>query len=190
VQQPTTPNTLEEAVKVIKLLWDHIVKLEAKISQDSSNSSKPPSSDPPEKNAPPVPLRNSSGRKRGGQQGHQKHARTLVPIEEVDRQIPLKPKSCRRCGEKIFGNDPSPYRHQVFDIPPIKAMIHEYQLHTLHCRCGEKTRADLPAGVPHGQFGSRLQAVVSICSGAYRLSKRAIQELVSDFFNINISLGT
>jgi len=84
-----------------------------------------------------------------------------------------------------------PYRHQVFEVPPVKAMVHEYQLHSLCCDgCKKMTRAELPVGVREGQFGPRLQAIVAVCSGAYRLSKRATEQLVQDFFGVELSLGT
>jgi transposase len=64
-------------------------------------------------------------------------------------------------------------------------------LHSLVCaKCGISTRATLPPGVPAGQFGPRLQAMVSVCSGAYRMSKRGIEELVEDFFDVPIALGS
>ena len=46
------------------------------------------------------------------------------------------------------------------------------------------------AGVPSGNFGPRLQAIVAVCSGAYRMSKRGVEELVEDFFGVPISLGS
>ena len=105
--------------------------------------------------------------------------------------VPLKPKRCRGCQKALHGNDPTPYRHQVFDVPPVKATVDEYQLHSLRCdSCKKVTRAELPVGIPSGQFGPRLQAIVSVSSGAYRLSKRSIEEMVHDFFGIEVSLGT
>jgi len=114
-----------------------------------------------------------------------------VPPERVTRTVVVKPEGCRRCGDALEGDDPDPYRHQVTDVPKVVATVEEYQLHTLDCRrCGISTRATLPPGVPAGQFGPRLQAMVSVCSGAYRMSKRGIEELVEDFFDVPIALGS
>lgn len=191
VPPPQTPKTLEEALELIAALYQRILELEAKLGQNSSNSSRPPSSDPPGAPPPSTPKPKPSGRKRGGQPGHDKHERSLVPVEQVDVLLPLKPKHCRKCNAALRGSDPAPYRHQVFDVPPVKASVHEYQLHSLCCdQCMEVTRAELPVGVPRGQFGPRLQAIVAVCSGAYRLSKRLTEELVQDFFGVDISLGT
>jgi transposase len=166
-----------------------IRELEARLGKSSGNSSRPPSSDPP--GAPPPALPKRTGRKRGGQPGHQKHSRPLVPPERVTRTIVVKPQECRRCGGALEGDDPDPYRHQVAEVPKVVASVEEYQLHTLDCpTCGISTRATLPPGVPSGQFGTRLQAMVAVCSGAYRMSKRGIEEMVEDFFDVPIALGS
>jgi transposase len=163
--------------------------LEARLAKFSRNSSRPPSSDPP--GAPPPAPPKRTGRKRGGQPGHPKHSRPLVPPERVTRTIVVKPEACRRCGDALEGDDPDPYRHQVAEVPKVVATVEEYQLHALDCpKCGISTRAELPAGVPAGVFGPRLQAMTSVCSGAYRMSKRAIEEMVEDFFDVPIALGS
>lgn len=77
------------------------------------------------------------------------------------------------------------------DIPPIVAQTIEYQLHTLACpACDTRTCAELPQEVSHGAFGPRIQAMVAALSGQYHMSKRQIQELLSDFFSVSIGLGT
>lgn len=180
---------IEAQRKTIAALEQRVATLEAQLAQFSGNSSKPPSSDPP--GAPPPAQPKRTGRRRGGQPGHRKHERTLIPPEQVTRTHVLKPAECRRCGTKLAGDDPEPYRHQVVDIPKAPAEVDEYQLHALCCKtCGVSTRATLPPGVPTGSFGPRLQAVVSVCSGAYRMGKRAIEEVVEDFWGIAISLGS
>jgi transposase len=79
----------------------------------------------------------------------------------------------------------------VTEIPPVKPVVTEYQLHALVCpACGEATRAALPLGVPTGGFGPRLQATTALCTGAYHLSKRTTQELLNDLFGLEVGLGT
>lgn len=74
--------------------------------------------------------------------------------------------------------------------PPIEPVVAEYRLHRLICEhCGEKTCGQLPDGVPRGAFGPRLQAVLSLLAGAYRLGKRPIQSLAADLFGLRISTG-
>jgi hypothetical protein len=70
-------------------------------------------------------------------------------------------------------------------------VVTEYQLHRLvFPACGEATRAELPAGVPTGEFGPRVQAIAALCTGAYDLSKRLPQSLLEDLFGLPMSLGT
>jgi transposase len=113
-----------------------------------------------------------------------------VPPEQVKQTIPVKPSACRKCGQALHGEDPQPRRHQVADIPPIQPEVTEYRLHRLICTaCGTRTCASLPAGVPAGAFGPRLQAVLAILAGAYRLGKRPIRQLTHDLFGLSISTG-
>jgi len=71
------------------------------------------------------------------------------------------------------------------------AEVTEYRLHTLACpQCKAETRAELPSGVPRGAFGPRLQAMVSLLSGRYRLSKRQTTEVMGDFFQADVGLGS
>jgi transposase len=173
---------------VARLTW-RVAELEAQLAQFSGNSSRPPSSDPP--GAPPPSRPKRTGRRRGGQPGHEKHTRALLPPEQVDKIHICKPKACRRCSKPLQGNDPNPHRHQVTEIPKVKATVEEFQLQALECEtCGITTRATLPPGVPTSPFGPRLQALVAVLSGAYRLSKRAIDELVEDAFGVPIALGS
>jgi hypothetical protein len=74
-----------------------------------------------------------------------------VPVAEVDEVVVLKPEQCQGCHAPLSGDDASPLRHQVIEIPPIKPVITEYQWHQLTCpECGEMTRAPWPDGVPRG----------------------------------------
>lgn len=180
---------VRELEAIVVKLERRIRELEARLAQFSGNSSKPPSTDPP--GAPPPTRPKRKGRKRGGQPGHKKHTRELVPPAQVTRLQVLKPCACRKCGKALVGSDPDPYRHQVLDVPKVIATVEEYQLHALSCTaCKTSTRALLPAGVPTGQFGPRLQSIVAVCSGDYRLSKREIELLVEDIFGIPIALGS
>lgn len=69
-----------------------IAGLEARLNQNSSNSSRPPSSDGPQvKRGVPRP---PSGRRRGGQKGRHKHERVILPPDEV---VDHKPGRCEHC---------------------------------------------------------------------------------------------
>jgi transposase len=172
----------------VQALQQQVAQLTERLNQNSTNSSRPPSSDPPHvKHRPPTP---ATGRKRGGQPGHARQQRPLVPPEQVKQSIPLKPSACRKCGQALSGEDPAPRRHQVAEIPPVRAEVTEYRLHRLTCPdCGTRTCASLPAGVSSGAFGPRLQALLAVLAGAYRLGKRPIRQLAHDLFGLSISTG-
>jgi transposase len=156
-----------------------IAELEARIEQlerqgkgkRPQNSSLPPSTQHP--HARPQPPKRKSKKKRGGQPGHEKQERSLIPTEECDDTQPLRPSECRRCGAKLSGSDPEPLRHQVWEVPEIKPHVTEYQRHRRTCPCcGETTCAELPLGVPQGQSGPRWMALTALLMAFYRQSKR------------------
>jgi transposase len=178
---------LESAVQRLEAT---VQQLTEQLRQDSRTSSRPPSSDPPQATGK-RPRREPSGRRPGGQPGHEGHTRALVPVEQVDVVIPVKPACCGRCQHPLHGADPQPQRHQVTEVPPITPVVTEYQLHRLVCpACGELTRAELPTEVPPGEFGPRVQAIAALCTGAYHLSKRSTQSVMADLFGLPMSLGT
>src|SRR6266516_4781884 len=162
--------------------------LQEQLHQTSRNSSRPPSSDPP---LPQRPHRPRGQRRRGGQPGHPGSTRTLIPVEEVDEVVVIKPAQCTHCQAPLSGDDPTPWRHQVIELPPIKPVVTEYQWHQLACpACGATTRAPWPAGVPSGTYGPRVQATVALCTGAYRLSNRMTQQAMAEVFGVPMSVGT
>jgi transposase len=189
-----TPKAVQEFMLTlivrVQMLEAEVAALREQLNRNSRNSSKPPSSDGSE--VPPKPRRRSkSGRKRGGQPGHPGTTRKLVPVEQVKESYDVKPDACCRCGHALVGEDPEPYRHQVTGIPPVVAEVIEYRLHTLTCsECRAKTRAKLSTGVPQGAFGPRLQSMVSLLSGRYHLSKRDIVDVMADFFQADVGLGS
>src|SRR4051794_38903032 len=124
----------------VQALQRQVQELHERLNQNSTNSSRPPSTDPPTaKRRPPRP---ASGRLTGGQPGHRRQRRPLLPPDQV--QV-LKPTRCRRCGHALRGEDPQPLRHQVLELPKIRPEVTEYQLYRLCCpRCGISTCASLP----------------------------------------------
>jgi transposase len=155
----------------VESLLDRIGILEAGAGLTPQNSSLPPSTQHP--HGRPRQRKRKSKKKRGGQPGHEKHERRLIPTNQCDDVQPLRPTECRRCGEKLSGSDREPLRHQVWELPEIKPCVTEYQRHRLRCpHCGETTCADLPAAVPRGQSGPRLIAFTALLMAYFRQSKR------------------
>lgn len=130
----------------IKSLLARIARLEARVEElgrqvkgkTPQNSSLPPSTQHP--HAKPKSRKRKSKKRRGGQPGHKKHQRPLIPSDECDHVQPLKPTQCRGCGGKLRGTEREPLRHQVWELPPIKPLVTEYQRHRPTCRsCGKTT---------------------------------------------------
>jgi transposase len=173
-------------------LQARVRELEARLGQTSSNSSRPPSSDPP--HVPPKRRPRPSGRNRGGQPGHRGAFRALLPVEQVDEVVTVVPERCRHCGQPFPATTPrgraQAWRHQVVELLPLAVRVTEYQMVVRRCpACGKRTRADLPAGVPPRPFGARLTAVIALLSGRYRLSRREVRQLLEDLWAVRVSLG-
>jgi transposase len=177
-----------EAQVIIRLLLAKIAELEARLNKTPRNSSLPPSTEHP--HAKPAPQKEKSGKKPGGQPGHLKHQRPLIPVEQCTGVVSIVPETCRRCGESLAGSDPEPLRHQVWDLPEIKPLVTEYQLHRLTCpRCSVSTCAELPAGVPQSQAGPRLVALTALLMGCFKQSKRRVALFLEQVLNQPCSPG-
>jgi transposase len=178
-----------ELQKQVNVLQSEVERLRERTGKNSSNSSKPPSSDAPQKRS--YPKRESSGRKRGGQRGHAGKGRKLKPPEEVSHTIVCKPENCQKCGVELVGEDPQPMRHQVSELPRVKPEVIEYQLHRLTCQeCGCENRAEWPADMPKGSFGERMQALIGYLGGRFGMSQRDMAEMMETVFHVDISLGS
>ena len=145
------------------------------------NSSVPPSSVHPHTKR--VSAKPRSKRRRGGQPGHDKHTRALIPAEDCQAVVPCIPVECRRCGQTLHGTDLEPLRHQVWELPDIQPVVTEYQRHRLVCVCGSSTCGDLPVGVSSGQAGPRLIAFSGLLMACFRQSKRRAAQFLSTILN-------
>ena len=164
--------------------------------KNSTNSSKPPSSDGLAGKQRPRGRQRKSKRKPGGQPGHPGRHRELVPPDRVNELQMVLPAQCRHCGgslprqaEKVQ-TEGEPQRHQVTEVPPVQAHITEYQCPSVVCGCcGKTTRAPLPAEV-RGQFGPQLTALVAYLTVVCRLPRRLVEAMLADVLGIEISLGS
>jgi len=182
----------EPTVTTLLAQDDQIKELKAKIvslSQDSSNSSKPPSSDGPGKRYPKK--KRPSGRKPGGQKGHKGKKRAVLPAGEMDIIHHLYPAACKKCGSLLLGglNSKIIQRHQVTELPVIKPIMTEYRCHGTRCSCGHLNTAGLPEEVAGSNFGPRVHAVASYLAANHNVTRRGIVEIMDAFFNIDMSLG-
>jgi transposase len=177
----------------IAVLEAQVAELQARLSENSKNSGRPPSSDGP--GARTGGARSSgkrqkkSGRKRGGQKGHPGHSRTLLPPEAVSAIVNLFPSTCENChGALPKIADPKPVRHQVIELPEPKVEVTEYRVHAVTCACGHRTRAPVD-DVPASSFGPRLSAVAAMLTGVYHLSRRTTRIVLREVLGVEMSLG-
>jgi transposase len=177
-----------QMAETIARLERKVAELEARLNKSPRNSSLPPSTEHP--HAKPALQKGPGGKKPGGQPGHSKSERALIPLEQCTRIVPLIPETCRRCGEPLAGSDPQPLRHQVWEIPEIKPLVTEYQLHRLTCPgCSTSTCGKLPAGVPQSQAGPRLVALAALLMGCFKQSKRRVALFLEQVLNQPCSAG-
>lgn len=188
---------LDEMTPAVRVLFETLLarnaelekrvgELESRLNKTSKNSSKPPSSGHPHAKPEPPP-KPKSKRKRGGQPGHDKFERTLIPSDECEDVIPRRPTECRGCGKRLRGSDSDPLREQVWDVE-IKPIVTEYQLHRLTCGCGLSTCGQLPETVV-GRTGPNLAAILVLMTAWFRTSRRKAALFSSDICRVPCSAG-
>jgi hypothetical protein len=159
--------------------------------QNSTNSSKPPSSDGLAGAARP-----RGRRKVGGQPGHPGAHRPLVAITQVDEIRPILPEQCQHCGHSLpvqldqVQISGAPQRHQVTELPPLQPRTTEYQCHRVVCpECGQSTRATVPVEATR-HFGPQLTALIAYLTVVCRMPRRGVEALRGQGLGIQISLGS
>ena len=166
----------------IKTLEAQLAALEARGQQNSRNSDRPPSSDPPwvKPNTPGGPKGTP-----GARPGHPGHRQALLEPTEV---IEVKPPACL-CGQRVC-LDMSPfYTHQVIELPEITMLVRHFVLYEACCpQCGRVTKAHVPPEACAG-YGPRLTALIGELSGSQRSSRSAVQEFCQSVLGVTISQG-
>jgi transposase len=176
-------------------LRTEVQALRARLTKDSHNSSKPPSSDGPGAPAGPkrVPksLRSSSGRRPGGQPGHEGHTLTLV--ESPDAVVVHQPTACTGCGENlkcapVLGRE----RRQVVDLPLVRVQVVEHQAETRGCpACGQVTTAPFPVGVEAAiQYGPGVATLAIYLHQEHLVPVERTGRILGEAFGCPISGGT
>ena len=170
-------------------LAEENAELRRRLGQNPRNSDRPPSSEGLAKPAPKS-LRGKSGRKPGGQPGHE--GRTLRQVERPDVVLRHEPQACSSCGDSLAGAaEAGVVRRQVFEIPPMRARVTEHQLVTVRCGCGQHTTGAAPDGVDAPvQYGPRLTAIVVYLMVAQFGAQKRVAQAVADLFGVPISQGT
>jgi len=169
-----------------------IAELERRLGLDSSNSGKPPSSDGLKKPARVRSLRESSGKKPGGQKGHE--GETLRQSAEPNQVVDHHPSICCECGAPLTPQMAEDHAaRQVFDLPePQPLVVTEHRAHTCRCSaCGATTRAAFPQGVNAPvQYGARITAFVVYLLHYQLLPEARLVELIADLFGVKLAAAT
>lgn len=181
---------LAQARKEIARLRAENASLRARLEMNSSNSSRPPSSDGPGAEPRQRSLRRASGRRPGGQVGHT--GTTLRQVSDPHEVLVHAPSVCERCGAGLGADaDAEVVVRQVFDIPTPSVRVTEYRLVTRTCACGHRTSPPTPPGVQAPvQYGPGIAAVgLYLHQGQYLSAARAAQAL-GELFDTPVSVAT
>jgi len=177
---------LEKEIAELKQTVHHLTEQIAKLSKNSSNSSRPPSSDIVK---PPKAKQADGPRHQGGQAGHKGFNRQPFGPERIDKTVELH-VGCCDCGYKGPGKPiDKPKIQQTAELCPDPVIVTEYHLYGFICpKCGRIVWAKLPAGVIEGQlFGLRLQALIGYMKGSLHASYSALEDFCREVLNIDVA---
>ena len=190
---------IADAEKQIADAEKQIADLERQLAlrkRNSTNSSKPPASDGLAGEQRARGRKHKSKRKPGAQPGHPGNHRGLIPAAEVSAIEVVLPQRCGHCGRRLSQTPGKvamagePRRHQVTEMPAVKAHVTEYQFPSVVCGdCGKATRAPLPEEIA-GHFGPQLTALIAYWTVVCRLPRRLVEAMLVDVLGIEISLGS
>jgi transposase len=188
----------QEGVEAVILLFqqtflelsERLQQVEDRLSKNSSNSGKPPSTDGYEK---PVPKsrRQRSGKKSGGQQGHAGH--TLKMVEKPDEVLVHAVESCAHCRKSLKKVEAvGVEKRQVFDLPEVRLLATEHQAEIKHCpACLKVSKAAFPVGVTQAvQYGKRIKSQMVYFHEYQLLPLERTSETFHDLYNQDIAEGT
>ena len=181
---------IEKQAALIEQLMIQVRELEGRLAKNSSNSNKPPGSDGLGKGPKTSSQRDKSGKKPGGQPGHQ--GRTLEQVDAPDHVVTHSPAACA-CGQSLNEVEgASVERRQVFDLPEPKVEVTEHRVEAKMCPCcGEVSKGVFPENiVAPVQYGERVQALSVYFAHQHFLPFDRLVQMFEDVFGIAISPGT
>ena len=180
---------IEKQREQIAALTARVAELERQLGLNSSNSSKPPSSDGLKKEPRVRSLREKTGRTSGGHKGE-----TLLQTGTPDKVIDHYPVRCPHCGGTPVLAASAPHsKRQVVDLPEPQALtVTDHRAHLCACaKCGAQCQADFPEGVTAPvQYGARITALAVYLRTCHFIPEDRLAELLQDLFGIGISTAT
>lgn len=186
-------NNPEAAAKIILMvekLEERIKELESRLNMNSTNSSKPPSTDDKLKKPKNKDTSNSK-KKRGAQAGHK--GKNLKIVGTPDNIKILLPTECSCCNRSLKNIDSLKYeKRQLFDLPEVKMQVTEFQSHSIECKkCHTLNKAEFPTNINAiTQYGDNLKSFVSYLNTYQMLPYERISETIKDLTSHKISTGT
>ena len=167
-----------------------VQELEARLNKDSHNSSKPPTSDGLKKGRKHG-LRHKSGKKSGGQEGHEGHR--LEAVANPKHIVVHGVTRCQKCQASLEGVKVEKYaKRQVFDLPEaVELEVTEHQAEVKHCpQCGEVTQGEFPEEVSQEtQYGPRVRAQMVYFNNYQLVPLERTAEIIVDLYHQEVSEG-
>ena len=182
---------LAQAQRTLAEQARRIAQLEAQLARatkDSSNSSKPSSSDVVKARG----KKRRSGRKIGGQPGHKRHERPAFTPEQIDLTQIYQPHACEKCGCRDFLGLPETRRVvQQVELVQKPFLVTEHVTKARVCnRCQHITEGSLPEPVLRlGLIGARFMALLLFLKGPRPGSYSGLQEFLADVLGLTVSRG-
>ena len=170
---------------------ERLEALEARLAQNSKNSSKPPSSDWHDKKNTNRSLRTSTGRKPGGQKGHE--GNTLRQVEVPDEIQQHRPEHCPHCQSDLTDAPQTGYRRrQVFEMPEPKVIVTEHRAIAVSCPCcGKEAVGTFPQGIDQPtQYGPRLLGFGLYLHASHLIPYARAAQIVQDLTDAPFSAGS
>ena len=188
---PEVEELVASLMRRIKALETENAELRRRLDLDSSNSSKPPSSDGLKKKPRILSsLRTRSGKPSGGQKGHR--GDTLRQVAEPDQVVEHRAERCAHCQARLVADSRiGEEKRQVFDLPEQPLIVTEHRAAIHHCpACGRRTRADFPAGVVSpAQYGERIKAAAVYLNAQQLVPEERVAQVLQDLFDAAAACG-
>jgi transposase len=189
--EETTVALVSSLLEVISLLAARVQSLEDQLAKNSSNSGKPPSSDGLKKGPRPRSLRQRSGKKSGGQPGHQGHH--LEMVAQPDEVVVYPVSQCAHCQGSLLDQPvESVTKRQVFELPPLRLVVTEHQAEVKVCpQCGQTSQAAFPVEVGQmTQYGSGFKALLVYLNQQHFIPLERVSDFCQDVFGQPVGEGT
>jgi transposase len=182
---------IQKLLQIIAVQAAQIQVLQDQLAKNSSNSSKPPSSDGLKKPARTRSLRRSSGRKKGAQAGHTGHCLEMSPKpDRIERHAVRNCPQCQASLEQVAAE--ALEKRQVFELPPLRLIVTEHQAEIKTCPdCGTQVQASFPEEVSQPtQYGPQFKALLTYFNQGQFIPFGRTDEIIRDLFHHSVGEGT